>query len=217
MSTGIIPLLLSDSRKQIDSLIQSPNDPLTSGAKDLLSAVPIVGWVFSGVVGMAEIGLGIEGYRFVRKLNGFLQSLEKDALTDEQIKDYYDSWGNNAKRVGEHLFSYVLSADIEEKTQICGYIFSASVRGRITYGQMLRLCSVVNQAFLPDLKALPNYVEETLEESKESNSFINLGLIDNFAGGYWVNEPSYKLNENGLALCGILKDNGWFKEEAFAE
>lgn len=39
---------------------------------------------------------------------------------------------------------------------------------------------------------------------------VNLGLIDNFVGGYWKDEPSWVLNQTCRILHDILKSNGWF-------
>lgn len=74
---------------------------------------------------------------------------------------------------------------------------------------MLRLCSIVTRAFLLDLKRLPDYLEENTDISIEAQSFINLGLIDNFLGGVWSNQESCCLNETGKLLHGLLSESGW--------
>lgn len=93
-----------------------------------------------------------------------------------------------------------------------GMIYKARILNEIDNDMMLRLCSIVSKSFLPDLKMLPNYKEQNNEDSIEANNFINLGLIDNYVGGFFVNEPSWKLNEIGNQLYEILNQNKWFDE-----
>ena len=69
---------------------------------------------------------------------------------------------------------------------------------------MLRLCSIISKSYVDDLCELPKYISSSTEESFAANNYISWGLIDNFVGGYWVNEPSYELNEIGKTLHRIL-------------
>lgn len=105
---------------------------------------------------------------------------------------------------------YLLRAEDDAKADIMGYIYKERVYGRIDDEMFLRLCSIVDRAFVFDLRALSKYVENNTEESIEANNYINLGLIDNFVGGYWVDEPAYVLNEVGKALHRIMAQNGWY-------
>ena len=75
---------------------------------------------------------------------------------------------------------------------------------------LLRLCSIIDRAFLYDLLELPKYMKENPNGSNAAYRFINLGLIDNFVGGIWVSEPSFQLNKLGIKLHDILKQNSWF-------
>ena len=91
-----------------------------------------------------------------------------------------------------------------------GSIYKARLMNRIDNDEMLRLCSIVTRAFLPDLKRLPDYLEENTDLSLEAQSFINLGLIDNFVGGVWKDDESCCLNDTGKLLHDILSESGWF-------
>ncbi|SHF36837.1 hypothetical protein SAMN05444349_11745 [Bacteroides faecichinchillae] len=91
---------------------------------------------------------------------------------------------------------------------IMGSIYKARLLNKINNDEMLRLCSIVTRAFLPDLKRLPDYLEENTKISIEAQSFINLGLIDNFLGGVWTNHESCCLNDTGKLLHGILSESG---------
>lgn len=111
----------------------------------------------------------------------------------------------------EYLTHYLLRAEDDAKADIMGYVYKERVSGRIDNEMFLRLCSIVDKVFVFDLRALPEYVEKNTESFIAANNFINLGLIDNFVGGLWIDKPSYELNETGLALHRILDSNGWYK------
>lgn len=104
----------------------------------------------------------------------------------------------------------LISVESEDKALLMGYIYKAAVKGRINHIQMLRLCSIINRSFVFDLKALHEFEEESENESIEAMNLINLGLIDNYIGGYWKNVPTVQLNEIGLILLDILKSEEWF-------
>jgi len=91
-----------------------------------------------------------------------------------------------------------------------GMIYKARLLDKIDNDTMLRLCFIVNKSFFLDLKKLPDYVEDKTQDTIAAYNFINLGLIDNFVGGYWKDEPSWVLNQTGRILHDILKSNGWF-------
>lgn len=64
---------------------------------------------------------------------------------------------------------------------------------------------------------MPKYVEDCSDASDAANSFINLGLIDNYEGGVWLNKPSFQLNSVGLKLYSILDRNIGLKFMTFRE
>ena len=106
-----------------------------------------------------------------------------------------------------HLLS---TAEEEDKATIMGSIYKARLMKKIDNDEMLRLCSIVTRAFLPDLKRLPDYLEDNTDISLEAQSFINLGLIDNFVGGIWKDAESCCLNDTGKLLHDILSESGLF-------
>ena len=113
----------------------------------------------------------------------------------------------NYKHISAYLI-HLLSTE-ENKAMIMGSIYKARLMNRINNNEMLRLCSVVARAFLPDLKSLPDYLEENTNISIEAQSIINLGLIDNFLGGEWTNHKSCCLNGTGKLFHDILSESGW--------
>ena len=71
------------------------------------------------------------------------------------------------------------------------------------------LSSIVDKAFIYDLKKLHLYYEPYDDEPIEGQSLTNLGLIDNNPGGYWKSDTLIQLNDTGRMLCDILKKANW--------
>lgn len=105
---------------------------------------------------------------------------------------------------------YLLRAEDDEKAELMGFVYEECVYGRIDNMMLLRLCSIIDRAFLYDLLELPKYMEENSDDSDAAYNFINLGLIDNYIGGVWKNMPSFQLNNLGHRLYDILNTNNWF-------
>ena len=182
------------------------NEKIMNGMKRVLSSFsPYV----SRLIGIIDISIGVNEVLFMNKIKSFLSALQKGRVTDQEISSYSQSLGDKSTKVGNYLISYIQSSDNEDKATIIGYIFSEAIRNKIDYTMMLRLCSIVNRSFLPDLHHLNEYTTVSTLNTIESNSFINLGLIDNDRNGTWANEPSYQLNDVGMILHRILKDNKW--------
>lgn len=174
---------------------------------DSLSGMPILG----SLLRIGKIGLNVIDLFFIRKLAKFIE--QSDEISEEEKNNFLSSLD---KKDYEHISSYLLHllyiSEEEEKARIMGMIYKARILNEIDNDMMLRLCSIVNKSFLPDLKKLPFYKEQNKEDSIEANNFINLGLIDSFVGGVWVDEPSWILNDIGNQLYEILNQNKWFDE-----
>lgn len=174
---------------------------------DSLSGMPILG----SLLRIGKIGLNVIDLFFIRKLAKFIE--QSDEISEEEKNNFLSSLD---KKDYEHISSYLLHllyiSEEEEKARIMGMIYKARILNEIDNDMMLRLCSIVYKSFLLDLKKLPFYKEQNKEDSIEANNFINLGLIDNFVGGVWVDEPSWKLNDIGNQLYEILNQNKWFDE-----
>ena len=91
---------------------------------------------------------------------------------------------------------YLLRAEDDEKAELMGFVYEECVYGRIDNMMLLRLCSIIDRAFLYDLLELPKYMEENSD--------------DNYVGGVWKDMPSFLLNNLGHRLYDILNRNNWF-------
>ena len=210
MSRSIIELTQKKKREAFSKLLSDEGKDVLVVVGDLIPFIPL-----GSLVSVASSGIAtIQDYLFCKKIAGFLEKVESAGVTDEQIENYkaeIEKIPNFEQKINEYLLNLINNAESEEKAKIMGYIYVAAVQRKIDSEMMLRLCSIVNKAYLSDLYMLPNYVKKTEESSVAANNFISWGLIDNYVGGIWTDSPSYKLNEVGFLLYYILDGNKWFE------
>ena len=197
----------NENRKKLKSIVLSETGNVANACLDgVISLLPVGSIAKSSI----QSGISIRDYFFLKKLNTFLFSINTDDISDEEIDGFFKTLENKKEQVEEYLLGLLISIESEEKALLMGYIYKAAVKGRINHIQMLRLCSIINRSFVYDLKTLPEFEEESENEYIEAMNLINLGLIDNYIGGYWKNNPTIQLNETGLMLLDILKSEEWF-------
>ncbi len=172
---------------------------------EVMSDFPYIG----AVLKLGAIPNKILELRFVKKIARFLQA---DINIPEEEKEAFlrRLSRSDRRKIQDYITQYLFRVEDDEKADLMGYIYAACVRGKIDTYTLLRLCSIVDRAFLYDLRLLPRYVEKSKDDSIAANNFINLGLIDNYVGGIWKDGPTFQLNSTGLKLYEILSDNHWF-------
>lgn len=195
------------NRNILNKLVSSEVGNVTTATLDSLIPLLPIGSITKSI---SLSGIAIRDYFFIKKLNTFLFSVNTEDVSDKEIDDFFKKIDDKREKVEEYLLGLLISVESEDKALIIGFIYKAAVKGIIDYVQMLRLCSVINRSFIYDLKAMPEYEEESENDSIEAMGLINLGLIDNYMGGIWKNRPTYQLNETGLVLLNILKGENWF-------
>ncbi len=169
--------------------------------------IPFVGTIWN----LKKFAINYLDWRFANRLAKFLRE-SADIDYDTKYKFWSSLSEKDAHRISNYLLNVLYTSDEDEKSKILGMIYKHRLFDRIDDDMMLRLCSVVNKSFVTDLKMLPAYVKKSTEETVEANNFICLGIIDNFVGGYWVNESSWQLNKIGLTLFEILEEEGWLRK-----
>lgn len=180
---------------------------ITTEIIDSMSNMPILG----SFIKLCKIGFNTRDWYFINKLSIFLKQ-SQNVDEEKKIKFLNNLTENDNKRISSYLINLLYASEEEDKAQLMGMIYKARLLNKIDNDMMLRLCSIIYKSFLPDLKKLPLYKEQSNKDSIEANNFINLGLINNFVGGIWVDEPSWKLNDIGNQLYEILNQNKWFDE-----
>lgn len=199
------------------SVSNKENDFVKSGCDVNLDITVNIAEVFSDFPYIGSlVKLGVFGnkyveYRFIQKAAKFLKN-DVEISLDKKKKFLSSLTLMDKKRIYDYIMQYLLRAEDDEKAELMGFVYVECVYGRIDHKMLLRLCSIIDRAFLYDLLELPKYVKAASDASDAANSFINLGLIDNYEGGVWTNNPSFQLNNVGLKLYDILNKNNWFDE-----
>lgn len=193
------------SIQTIKQIADSPATELGTTILDSLQTVPLGGIVLATI----KVGVGVADYMLFKKFAYFLSPMKE---REEDVNVFLEKLSpSQYEKLGDYMLSLLSNAESSDKAKIMGLVFKSAVIGEIDYDMMLRLISIIGRSFIPDLRELRNYIEESQEFSVAANSFINLGLIDNETGGYWKNEPTIALNEVGRALYRILERGGWFE------
>lgn len=182
---------------------------LVASYGDLIPFVP-VGTILKDSL---KIVSSYRDFRFFKKLDQFLNPTKESEDFKGKVEVYLNHLSDNERqKLVDYLMGLLDGCESDDKTLIMGYIYKASVLKNIDHRTMLRLCSIIRSMFISDLKCLPLYVNECEEDTIETQSFVNLGLIDNEPGGRWINKPTYELNELGMILYEILTEENYFSE-----
>lgn len=141
--------------------------------------------------------------RFFRKLGKFMSDV-KENFSEEKTDAFLDSIADCDEEVSEYMLSILDKAESKVKAKMLGIIYATAARRTIGLDTMLRLSSIAVQGFIVDFRRLSEFTEPQDNVSDASNSFVNLGLIDNEPGGVWRNQPEIKLNLIGNTLLAVL-------------
>ena len=167
--------------------------------------IPFVG----SMLKLGKVAVNYIEWRYVNKLSKFLESSKE--IEEDVVNKYISSLTQeDYDRISNFLKHLLYTSEEDEKARVMGMIYKARLLDKIDDNMMLRLCSIINNSFLFDLKKIPMYVVRTNVGSLEATNFINWGLIDNYVGGIWKDEPTYELNEVGNILFEILNSEKWF-------
>lgn len=135
--------------------------------------IPIFGTIYK----LGKAGLGIREQYFMKKVYKFLLNIKsipkKERL--EFIKDLENE--NYGQRAGETLINLLDRFDNNQKPIFLANLIKARVENKIDIVNFLRLASIIEKAFIPDLKSLHEYKDDKLYCGHESESLKSLGLI----------------------------------------
>lgn len=164
---------------------------------------------------LGKIAINYLDYRLVRKLHFFLAELEN--IKQEKIEKFLSSLSEkNYKRIKDMMTQLLYTAEEDGKATLMGKIYRSRLLGEINDEMMLRLCFVVNKAFLADLD-LQEYVEENESEDYLRDNLNALGLLQDLGSVKFPHQGNsviptfgntiYKLNSIGKELLRIKKSN----------
>ena len=134
--------------------------------------IPYIGSLFK----LGKVALNYMDYCFVRKLHYFLA--ESDNIEPEKKEEFLNGLDEkDYKRINAMMTQLLYTADEDGKATLMGKIYKSRLLGEIDDEMMLRLCSVVNRAFLADLDHLEEYVVENDSVVYISDNLNSLGLL----------------------------------------
>lgn len=166
----------------------------------------------SSLFKLGKVAINYMDYRFVRKLHFFLEQSEN--LEPEKKEKFINSLSEkDYKRINAMLTHLLYSAEEDGKALLMGKIYRSRLLEEIEDEMMLRLCSVVNKAFLTDLNHLEEYIEDNNNYNYVRDNLFALGLLRDMGGTYqndkgeWIGlgfGPSiFRLNDVGRELLRI--------------
>ena len=142
----------------------------------LLKDIPII----STIKAFYSSGARLRDYFYVKKILAFLSELQNiSAKQRSEFVDQYLSSEETANKFGERILLLIERSDSVDKSVIYGKIFRYHILGNCTYDETLRLCYMVDKAYLPDLVVLVEYTRNKQEtkimpENMDSFSAIEL-------------------------------------------
>lgn len=171
--------------------------------------IPYIGSLFK----LGKVALNYMDYCFVRKLHYFLA--ESDNIEPEKKEEFLNGLDKkDYKRINAMMTQLLYTADEDGKATLMGKIYRSRLMEEIDNNMMLRLCSVVNKAFLPDLEHLHEYVEDNSSYDYVRDNLNSLGLLRNLGGTYqkengeWAGvgfgPAIHRLNDVGKELLRIM-------------
>lgn len=202
---------IQQSKQDKDFVLHNGNLEFEVFADILKTAgdLPYIGSLFK----LGKVAVNYMDYRFVRKLHFFLA--ESENIEPERKERFLNSLNeNDYKRINAMMTHLLYSAEEDGKAMLMGKIYRSRLLGEIDEDMMLRLCSVVNRAFLADL----DHLEEYEEDNNNNYSYIkdnlnSLGLLRDLGGTYqkddgeWVGmgfgPTIHRLNHVGNELLRI--------------
>lgn len=183
-------------------------------ASDILAYLGELPWLGS-LIKLGKVGAGFIDLHFVYKIAKFLQQSE-DIADEEKEKFLQKLDEKQRKKMYEYLMHFLYAAESAEKAELMGFVYRERILNHIDDSLFLRLCSVIKNSFVEDLKFLGEYVELNDRDDYITDNLVSLGLLlvpaPSFDGKGAMNlESRHILNSTGKSLYQILKSYNWSK------
>lgn len=209
MREDIFDLTVSDKEKDFVNKVSKLELDIISDILEELKGVRFIG----SLIKIGRIGANYLDLHFVRKIARFLKRSEdipvekKEAFLDKLDK-------KQRQKLYEHLVHFLYVAESDDKAEIMGILYRERVLDQIDDNLFLRLCAVVNNSYVEDLKQLGQYKEPTQTMDYVGDNLSSCGLISTymdqrFSDGKLALLTSRKLNAVGEKLHDILCKAQW--------
>ena len=204
---------LQQSKKDTELIVQNSDIELdvATNIMEQVSDFPYIG----SLIKLGKVALNYIDYRFFLKLGKFLK--QANEIPEDKVSNFLNNLSpKDKKRISDYLTQLLYNAEEDEKAEFMGKIYNRRVLGEINNEMMLRLCSIINRAYISDLRLLKDYDETTSRNDYVTDNLFALGILADEGNVYeekgdgWESTgfgPSkHILNEIGLTLLRILTD-----------
>ncbi len=174
--------------------------------------IPYVG----SLLKLGKVTAGYFDYRFFRKLGRYLKHANE--IPEQDVMNFIDTLSTkDKKRISNYITQLLYTAEEDKKVDIMGNIYAKRVCGEIDTEMMLRLCSIITRAYLPDLSNLGEYQEVSETNTFVTDNLVALGLLADAGNIYEESCDDWKstgfgptkhvLNEVGRTIYKILEES----------
>lgn len=128
------------------------------------------------LVGISQTASNIQNRLFLKKILAFLSEINQIPQKERELMiAKIDSSDEYKIKVGEKILYIVDKADDHQITRILGVLFSAFIKGKITYDEFTQSTTIINGVFIKDLI---NFVNENGHHSslEKAGPLLNSGL-----------------------------------------
>ena len=167
--------------------------------------------VFGTLIRIATATSSIRDRLFAKKVYKFLACLRD--VSPEKRKNFIqsiESKEGGQRRLGETILLLLERLDDMKKPDLIGKVLRQCIVGKIQYKTALRLCSIIDRAYFPDLEDLVRYYEGDKIGYDVSASLAGLGLmeISGIDGGHFPDGGT----EDDLERGGVQYSITWHGE-----
>lgn len=204
---------LQQSRTTSEFIVKNADLVMESFADivETLKDIPYLG----SLIKLGKVTMSFIDYRFFCKLGHFLKVANE--VSGEELTRFFASLSyKDKKRISDYLTQLLYTAEDASKAELMGKIYKRRVLGDIDNDMMLRLCSIVNRAYITDLDYLEEYLTVSETNTYVTDNLVALGVLADVGNIYEENTDEWEstgfgptkhtLNEVGKMLYQILTD-----------
>jgi len=212
MKEDIFDLMVSNKESEYIKKVGELEAEMIADFVEEFKEFPFVG----PLIKLGKIGVNYMDLHFVRKIGKFLSKSEHIS-TEKKERFLQKLDGRRRKKLYEYLVHFLYVAESDEKAEIMGYVYGERILDRIDDEMLLRICAAVNKSFVDDLKQLGLYLEPNADLNFVTDNLNSYGLLTGYLDqsvkeGALSMRTKHQLNDIGMSLYRILRENGWFEE-----
>lgn len=156
--------------------------------------------VFGTLIRIASATSSLRDRLFAKKVYKFLASLKDVSPQKRQaFIQSIESQKGGQRRIGETILLLLERLDDMKKPDLIGKVFRQCILGEIQYKTALRLCSIIDHAYFPDLEDLVRCYKGEKIGHDVSASLAGLGLMElsGIDGGHFIGETEDEWDQGG--------------------